>query len=155
MLLEPQIPPNTGNVARSCAGFRVPLHLVQPLGFSLEDRHLRRAGLDYWPWVDLTVHEHWEAFEAIRARLGGRLVAFSRHGDVPLTRLRFQAGDWLLFGREDRGLPEAVRQQADVCTTIPMPGGCDAGGGVRSFNLASACAIGLFEALRQTDGRLD
>jgi len=154
VLFEPRIPPNTGNVARTCAGFQVSLHLIEPLGFELDDRHLRRAGLDYWPWVDLTVHNSWKAFQTVRQHIGGRLVAFSRHGETPLTRLRFQAGDWLLFGREDLGLPEVIRREADVRTCIPMPGGSTSEGGVRSFNLASACAAGLFEALRQTDSRL-
>jgi tRNA (cytidine/uridine-2'-O-)-methyltransferase len=154
VLMEPRIPPNTGNIARTCAGLRVPLHLVEPLGFSLDDRQLRRAGLDYWPWVDLSVHASLEALQAQRTALGGRLVAFSRHAGTSLLGCRFRQGDWLLFGREDRGLPPEVIARADLQVRIPMPGGVASGGGVRSFNLSSACAMGLFEALRQTDQRL-
>ena len=155
VLYQPQIPPNTGNVARTCAATGQELHLVEPLGFEISDRQLRRAGLDYWPWVPLHRHPDWQRFQEERWRRGGRLVALSAHGSCSYTGFGFAATDWLLFGRETDGLPSALMAEADICLTIPMARSRHhPGGGVRSLNLASAAAVVLFEALRQL-GELD
>ncbi|HGY5538925.1 MAG TPA: tRNA (cytidine(34)-2'-O)-methyltransferase [Prochlorococcus sp.] len=149
-LYEPRIPPNTGNIARTCAAFNLPLSLIEPLGFSLNDRYLRRAGLDYWPHVNLSIHADFTEFrEGIDAKQ--RLIACSRFGGTPLASMRFRLGDVLLFGREDIGLPDSVRQQCAEITTISMPGaaGAEGQGGVRSLNLSVACALVSYEAGRQ------
>lgn len=151
VLVEPQIPPNTGNVARTCAACGIELHLVGPLGFSLDDRQLRRAGLDYWPLVPLHQHGRWQHFLEHRRGRGGRLLAFSSHASTPFHSAQFRPDDWLLFGCESDGLSERVLRQADDCLTIPMPGnilGSDHPG-VRSLNLSVSVAVGLYEALRQ------
>ncbi len=152
VLFQPQIPPNTGNVARTCAATGTPLHLVEPLGFSLDDRQLKRAGLDYWPLVDLHRHPSWDSFRTHQQRQGGRLLALSSHAETAYSDFAFADNDWLLFGRESDGLPDAVRLDADDCLVIPMrharrlqqPG-------VRSLNLSVSAAVVLFEALRQID----
>ena len=151
VLFQPQIPPNTGNVARTCAATNTPLHLIEPLGFVIDDRQLRRAGLDYWPWVDLQRHGDLEAFHQHRIRQGGRLVALSAHAERPYSQFEFADSDWLLFGRETEGLPAELLAIADARLSIPMAGGLNHGGGVRSLNLSVAVAIVLFEALRQLE----
>lgn len=148
VLFQPQIPPNTGNIARSCAATGVELHLVGPLGFEISDRQLRRAGLDYWPWVPLHQHPQWQAFQGERQQRGGRLIALSSKQSLPYDSFAFAKDDWLLFGRESDGLPPEVLDQADHRLTIPMPA-VAAGAGVRSLNLSVAVAVVLFEALRQ------
>lgn len=153
VLFQPEIPPNTGNVARTCAATCTELHLIEPLGFEISDRTVRRAGLDYWPWVDLHCHSSWESFRARQRERGGRLLALSRHASEPYTAVQYRQEDWLLFGRETTGLPEAVLAEADARLTIPMAGGVDHGGGVRSLNLATAAGVVLFEALRQLQAR--
>lgn len=146
-LVEPEIPPNTGAIARLCAATGTPLHLVDPLGFRLTDRALRRAGLDYWEAVDLRRHAGYAQFEA--ALPGSRKFFFSTSGRKPYTQEAFRPGDVLVFGPESRGLPEALLEaNADRVLGIPMRG--DA---VRSLNLATAVAIALFEALRQIQGQ--
>lgn len=144
VLVHPQIPPNTGNIARTCAATNTPLHLVGPLGFELSDRYLKRAGLDYWPQVNLTLHDDWASFERQRQPRGGRTIAFSTSGTCRYIDLAYQKDDWLLFGSETEGLPSAVLAQCTEVVSIPMNRGA-----VRSLNLASSAAIGLFEALRQ------
>jgi tRNA (cytidine/uridine-2'-O-)-methyltransferase len=141
-LFEPRIPPNTGNIARTCAAFGLPLALIEPLGFSIDDRHLKRAGLDYWPHVDLSVHRDFDNFVK-SLPIPARLIGCSRRGGEPLQTIRFQEGDVLLFGREDNGLPDAIRNRCDQILTIPMPCSAaeDGQGGVRSLNLSVACAI--------------
>lgn len=152
VLYQPQIPPNTGNVARSCAATGEELHLVAPLGFEINDRQVRRAGLDYWPYVPLHQHRDWEAFQQQRQGRGGRLVGLSALSEAPYSAFRFRRDDWLLFGRETDGLPADVQAECDALLTIPMARSrTHPGGGVRSLNLASAVAIVLFEALRQLD----
>ncbi|MDG2307434.1 MAG: tRNA (cytidine(34)-2'-O)-methyltransferase [Candidatus Binatia bacterium] len=141
-LVEPEIPQNTGSVARLCAATGTPLHLVGKLGFSLEDRYLKRAGLDYWPFVDLHVHDAWSAFSTETANV--RRFAFSSHGESSYTRIAFQEDDVLVFGGESRGLPDDVRRELEPLHCIPMPGE-----GVRSLNLANAVSIVLYEGLRQ------
>lgn len=144
-LVEPEIPQNTGSVARLCAATETPLHLVGKLGFSLEDRYLRRAGLDYWPFVDLSVHPDWESFAATQP---ARLLAFSTHGIGSYTEIAFREDDVLVFGSESRGLGPELRRELAPLHRIPMPGQ-----GVRSLNLANAASIVLYEGLRQL-GRL-
>jgi tRNA (cytidine/uridine-2'-O-)-methyltransferase len=156
VLYQPQIPPNTGNVARTCAACGCALHLIEPLGFRIDDRHLRRAGLDYWPLVDLHRHNSWAGFQQGRGRRGGRLLAFSSHGRIPYHQFRFAPDDWLLFGRETDGLSPQQLRDADAVLTIPMAHRAMDGGhpGVRSLNLSVAVGVALFEVLRQL-GRLD
>jgi len=150
VLVHPQIPPNTGNVARTCAATGTPLHLVEPLGFEINDRQLRRAGLDYWPLVDLHRHGCLERFLAARQRLGGRLVALSARARQDYSAFRFRHDDWLLFGRESDGLPAELLGRADACLTIPMRPAVPSGSaGVRSLNLSVSVGVVLFEALRQ------
>ena len=146
-LFEPQIPPNTGNIARTSAAFQVPLTLIEPLGFKVDDRSVRRAGLDYWPHVQLSIAPDFPEFQK-GLRPEQRLIGCSRRGGASLSSFEFRHGDVLLFGREDTGLPEPVREECDTILTIPMPGAAnDAGqGGVRSLNLSVACAIVCFQA---------
>jgi tRNA (cytidine/uridine-2'-O-)-methyltransferase len=142
-LWEPEIPPNTGNVVRLCAATGAVLHLVGRLGFHLDDRHLRRAGLDYWAHVELRRHDTFEAFESCLSE--GRIIPVSSKTERNYTRFRYRDGDCLLFGSESRGLPVTVlTRYAANAVTIPMPAGH-----VRSLNLATAVGIVLYEALRQ------
>jgi tRNA (cytidine/uridine-2'-O-)-methyltransferase len=142
-LWEPEIPPNTGNIARLCAATGAALHLVGRLGFRLDDRALRRAGLDFWPFVQIHHHPDLDALEAALA--GARIFCYSARATVPYTQATHQDGDCLLFGKESHGLPpEVLRRLADRAYCIPMPTGK-----VRSLNLATAVGIVLYEALRQ------
>lgn len=143
VLVEPEIPPNTGNIARTCVATGTPLYLVEPLGFSLEDRYLRRAGVDYWPWVELTVVPAWEALPAALRR-EERLWLFTARGGVPYHRVAYGPDDVLVFGRESTGLPEwLLARHPGRWVRIPMRGP------VRSLNLSNAVAVALYEALRQ------
>ncbi|MEC4990922.1 MAG: tRNA (cytidine(34)-2'-O)-methyltransferase [Oscillatoria sp. PMC 1068.18] len=144
VLVEPQIPPNTGNIARTCAATGTELHLVAPLGFEISDRYLKRAGLDYWPYVKLHCHQNWLEFQEFHQHQGGRLIGFSVRGKNCYTQLQFQADDWLLFGSETEGLASAVLECCDETTYIPM-----SQPKVRSLNLSVSAAVGLFEARRQ------
>ena len=144
VLLEPEIPPNTGNIARLCAATGAELHLIGRLGFRLDDRSLRRAGLDYWNDVVIRRHATLADFEA--AFPAGRIRCLSARAAVSYTSARFQNGDCLLFGGESHGLPASVLERhRDSTFLIPMPSGK-----VRSLNLATAVGIVLYEALRQT-----
>jgi tRNA (cytidine/uridine-2'-O-)-methyltransferase len=144
VLVNPQIPPNTGNIARTCAATQTKLHLVRPLGFEITDRYLKRAGLDYWPYVQLQIHDSIESFIEFRLQQPGRWVGFSVRGNCSHFKFEFQADDWLLFGSETNGLPAEILDRCDATVYIPMrePG-------VRSLNLSVSAAIGLFEAQRQ------
>ncbi|WP_341882226.1 tRNA (cytidine(34)-2'-O)-methyltransferase [Synechococcus sp. UW140] len=144
ILFEPEIPPNTGNIARTCAATKTPLHLVEPLGFEISDRTLKRAGLDYWPFVDLHRHGNWSDCLGHCHGMGGKLIGLSRHAPDSYLDYRFLDSDWLVFGRETSGLPDYVRSDCDAFLTVPLP--CAS---VRSLNLSVAVAIVLFEALRQ------
>src|SRR5947209_5197947 len=142
-LWEPEIPPNTGNIARLCAATGATLHLVGRLGFRLDDRSLRRAGLDYWPEVDVRRHVTLEDFE--QALAPARIFCFSARASLPYTAVVYRPGDCLLFGGESHGLPGGFLDgHADRAVCIPMPAGK-----VRSLNLATAVGIALYEALRQ------
>lgn len=143
-LYEPEIPPNTGNVARLCAAVGVPLHIVGPTGFRLDDRAVRRAGLDYWPEVELHRHRDLDALGA--ALPAARFVYFTTKAQIPHTEWLFAPSDCLVFGPETRGLPaELLRAHPTSCVRIPI-----LNPRVRSLNLATAVAIALYEALRQT-----
>ncbi len=146
VLVNPQIPPNTGNIARTCAATGTKLHLVGPLGFEISDRYLKRAGLDYWPYVQLQIHDSIAAFVEFRRHQPGRWVGFSVRGTCSHFKFQFQADDWLLFGSETSGLPDEILDRCDATVYIPMrePG-------VRSLNLSVSAAVGLFEALRQSN----
>jgi tRNA (cytidine/uridine-2'-O-)-methyltransferase len=152
-LWEPEIPPNTGNVARLCAATGTRLHLIGRLGFRLDDKHLRRAGLDYWPTVDLHRHVTLEEFEAhvlqcppsAEGGLRPRIWVVECPAAVPYTRADVRDGDSLLFGSESKGLPAGVRERyAGSLVGIPMPTGA-----VRSLNLATAVGVVLYDALRR------
>ena len=141
-LIEPQIPPNTGNIARLCAATDTPLHLIEPLGFSLEDDDVKRAGLDYWKEVDLWVHPHWRAFREVVAR--ERCLYFSAHGERSYLEASFGQNSVLVFGNETSGLPERIltKHPAQIYR-IPMRPG------IRCLNLATAVGIALYEGIRQ------
>lgn len=141
-LIEPQIPPNTGNIARLCAATDSSLHLIEPVAFSLEDKELKRAGLDYWEAVDLWVHPHWRAFREAMSR--DRCLYFSSNATRSFWDARFEENSCLIFGNETAGLPERILEKhPERCYRIPMTGP------VRSLNLASAVGIVLYEGLRQ------
>jgi tRNA (cytidine/uridine-2'-O-)-methyltransferase len=144
VLVNPQIPPNTGNIARTCAATGTELHLVGPLGFEISDRYLKRAGLDYWPYVKLQYHETLEAFKSFHQQRGGRCLGFSVRGSFNYVQFQFKPDDWLLFGSETTGLSPEALSACDETLYIPMfePG-------VRSLNLSVSVAIGLFESRRQ------
>jgi tRNA (cytidine/uridine-2'-O-)-methyltransferase len=144
VLVHPEIPPNTGNVARTCAATSTELHLVGPLGFELSDRYLKRAGLDYWPYVPLRVHSGLADFWRWQQPLGGRLLGFTTAGTVSYVEVAYRHDDWLLFGQETQGLPQEVLTRCQQQVYIPM-----AEPAVRSLNLSVSVAVGLFEALRQ------
>ena len=143
VLYQPEIPPNTGSVARLCAATLTPLHLIEPLGFKIDDKHLKRAGLDYWEFVDLHVHSSWQQF--LEKRTGKRLLYFSKKAVRSYTQVSFAQDDCLVFGPETRGLPEEwIALNPERALRIPM-----LGTGVRSLNLSNAVAIVLYEGLRQ------
>jgi tRNA (cytidine/uridine-2'-O-)-methyltransferase len=138
-LIEPRIPPNTGNIARLCAATDSPLHLIEPLGFSLDESEVRRAGLDYWNDVDLWVHPDWFAFRDAIAR--ERCLYFSANATRDYRQAPFRRNSVLVFGNETDGMPERILEKhPEQCFTIPMDGP------VRSLNLANAVSIVLYEA---------
>ena len=142
-LVEPEIPPNTGNIARLCAANRVPLHIIGATGFRLDDRAVKRAGLDYWPEVILQRHVDLSGLQ--QALPSGRLLYFTTKADKNYFDWSYSEDDCLVFGRETRGLPDdLLRANWDHCLTIPM-----LNPKVRSLNLATAVGVVLYEALRQ------
>jgi tRNA (cytidine/uridine-2'-O-)-methyltransferase len=146
VLVEPEIPPNTGNIARLAAATASALHLVGRLGFRIDDHAVRRAGLDYWHLVDLSVHLDFSHFQHAyeRREPGGRLHLFTAHAERSHLQADFQPGDALVFGKESVGLPEAlIEKHTDRTVAIPTLGA------VRSLNLANAASIVLYEGLRQ------
>ena len=143
VLVQPEIPPNTGNVARLALATGSTLHLVKPLGFSIDDRQLRRAGMDYWKNVDVKVWENFEEFE-LKCEPSARRFFFSTKVEKPYWKIRFSSQDYLIFGRETKGLPASLlARQAENSFRIPMRPEA------RSLNLATAVAIVLFEGMRQ------
>lgn len=145
-LYQPDIPGNTGTILRLAACLGLAVDIVEPAGFDLSDRNLKRAGMDYLEMAALTRHVSWEAFEEWRRADGRRLVLFTTRAALPYTRFGFAAGDILLFGRESAGVPDHVHARADARLTIPMRPGA------RSLNLALSAAMAAGEALRQIDG---
>lgn len=143
VLFEPEIPPNTGNIIRLCANTGARLHLIKPLGFSLEDKQLKRAGLDYHEYADLKIHENWSAFKCAFANK--RLFAITTKSSQHYTNVSFAADDVFIFGPETRGLPEEIRNEfaADKKLRLPMLANS------RSLNLSNSAAILLYEAWRQ------
>ncbi len=143
VLVEPEIPPNTGTTARLCGATDTVLHLVKPLGFSTDDKHLKRAGLDYWEYIKIV---YWESFDDFLTKQDEKkLYFFTKKTGKPYTEAEFKPGDFLIFGKETKGLPEEViRLYKDRCYTIPM-----SNPEIRSLNLANAAGIVLYEALRQ------
>jgi len=144
VLVNPEIPPNTGNISRTCAATKTELHLVAPLGFEISDRYLKRAGLDYWPYVDLHYHENLAAFQQEHQSRGGRLIGFSVRGTSDYLDCQYQETDWLLFGKETAGLSPEVIDTCDKLVRIDI-----AEPNVRSLNLSVSVSVGLFEAIRQ------
>lgn len=142
VLYEPEIHSNTGNISRTCAITGTVLHLIKPLGFSLEDKYLKRAGLDYWEHLDLRIYENYDDF--LDKNKGGRCFFLSTKGERAYTDVAYQENDYLVFGPETRGLPMELMEKnwQNVCK-IPM------GENYRSLNLSNAAAIVLYEALRQ------
>jgi len=145
VLVEPEIPPNTGNVIRLAANTGCALHLVEPLGFSMEDRLMRRAGLDYHEWADVRRHRDWNALLQACAPPAGRIFALTTHGSQPLHQAAFQPQDWLVFGSESRGLDPALRESFPPERRLRLP----MRPGQRSLNLSNAVAVTVFEAWRQ------
>ena len=147
VLYQPEIPPNTGNIMRLCVNAGCRLHLVRPLGFSLADRHLERAGMDYREWADSTVHDDWPA---CLAALGDRRrFAISTRGNTRYDQVQFRPGDALVFGPETRGLPDAVLASFEHAQRLRIPMAAHS----RSLNLANAVAVVAYEAWRQTGFR--
>ena len=143
VLVAPEIPPNTGSIARLCAATFTRLHLIRPLGFSLDDRYLKRAGLDYWPHVDLHVYDHWQEFR--RRHRAARMHFFSARAARSYLTTQFAAGDYLVFGSETKGLPPALlAAHRDDTYVIPI-----FSPHVRSLNLSNAVSVVVYEALRQ------
>lgn len=144
VLIAPEIPQNTGAIGRLCVNTEAKLHLVKPLGFSLDESRLRRAGMDYWQHLNLEVYESWQDF--LRQNQPQRLFFCSTKAQKSIYSLSFKAGDYLVFGNEGHGLPAAFYQEyRQYLYSIPMPGPQ-----ARSLNLANAVAIVLYEAMRQT-----
>ncbi|MEN8189000.1 MAG: tRNA (cytidine(34)-2'-O)-methyltransferase [Thermodesulfobacteriota bacterium] len=145
VLVEPEIPPNTGSIARLCGATKSILHLVHPLGFATDDKHLKRAGLDYWQHVDII---HWPDLETFLANQAeNRLYFFTTKVTRTYTVVDYRPGDFLIFGKETKGLPEDILlNYHDRCLTLPM-----AGENIRSLNLAMTAGIVLYEALRQQE----
>jgi tRNA (cytidine/uridine-2'-O-)-methyltransferase len=145
VLVTPEIPPNTGNVIRLAANTGCALHLIEPLGFSMDDKHMRRAGLDYHEYADVRRHADWDAFLAAEEPAADRLFAFTTKASRPVHALAFAPGDWLVFGCETSGLPAPLLQSfpADQRLRLPMRPG------QRSLNLSNAVAVTVFEAWRQ------
>lgn len=144
VLVEPEIPPNTGNISRTCAITGAKLHLVKPLGFSIDDKHVKRAGLDYWDHLDMEIHESLDDF--LKKYGGRRLFLATTHGGVCYTDVHYDAGCFILFGKETAGLPkDLIAAHPDTAVRIPMGDHPD----LRSLNLSNSAAIVLYEALRQ------
>ena len=146
VLVEPQIPPNTGNIGRLCIATRTQLHLVEPLGFDISEKAVRRAGLDYWKHINLIMHNSYTDFRS-SVNPKAQLWFFTKFAKKSLFEAKFKDGDYLIFGRETTGLPQEVsaNESPDQLLRIPMPGGDI----VRSLNLAGAAHVAIYEAMRQ------
>lgn len=142
VLVEPEIPPNTGNIARSCVMTATKLHLIEPLGFSLDEKNLRRSGLDYWKYLNLEVHSDFSVFKSRIPAV--RLIAFSTRGNGYYHSMAYKSDDYLVFGCETKGLQPEILAQVDHILRIPMVEQIP-----RSLNLGNSVALVLYEALRQ------
>jgi tRNA (cytidine/uridine-2'-O-)-methyltransferase len=147
-LFQPDIPQNTGTILRLCACLDVQAHIIEPAGFPISDRHFRRAGMDYLDEVTIVRHDSWPKFEQWRSHGGYRLILFTTRGASCYLDYRYGAADILLFGRESAGVPDDIASAADARLLIPIKPG------LRSLNVAVACAMALGEALRQTRSNL-
>jgi tRNA (cytidine/uridine-2'-O-)-methyltransferase len=147
VLVEPEIPPNTGNVIRLAANTGCRLHLIEPLGFSMDDKHMRRAGLDYHEYAQLSRHANWQAFLAQEQPDRKRVFAMTTRGSRSLFKVAFQPGDWLVFGSETKGLDPALRESFESTQRLRLPMQAEQ----RSLNLSNAVAVAVFEAWRQND----
>jgi tRNA (cytidine/uridine-2'-O-)-methyltransferase len=145
VLVEPEIPPNTGNVIRLAANTGCTLHLIEPLGFSMDDKHMRRAGLDYHEYTDVLRHSSWEAFLGSQQPARERMFALTTHGTRGVHDAAFAPGDWLVFGSETRGLAPGLRESFPPRQRLRLP----MRAGQRSLNLSNAVAVTVFEAWRQ------
>ncbi len=146
VLVEPEIPPNTGSIARLCGATDTVLHLIRPLGFSTSDKHLKRAGLDYWRFVDIRYWDNFESF--LEAQAEEKLYFFTTKVKKVYTEACYKPGDFLIFGKETKGLPpDILNHYQDRCYTLPM-----GNKNIRSLNLAMTAGIVLYEALRQQQG---
>ncbi len=145
VLIEPEIPANTGNIGRTCVGLQAELHLVGHLGFIITDRRLKRAGLDYWPHLNYAHHPTWEQWWS-KIEDPSRVFFFSTKAEKTLFQTKFQPGDWIVFGKETSGLgPAIIERHRESLIKIPMTGP------IRSLNLATSVAVALFEAHRQAE----
>jgi len=147
VLVNPEIPPNTGNVIRLSANTGAQLHLIEPLGFPLDDARMRRAGLDYHEFARVRVHINWPSFLSNEQPEDARMFAFSTHGQRNFAEATFQRGDWLIFGSETRGLDRDLRESFPKSNLLRLPMRPDN----RSINLSNAVAVAVFEAWRQND----
>lgn len=145
VLVHPEIPPNTGNIIRLCANTGSQLHLIEPLGFAMDDKQLRRAGLDYHEYANVQVHASWQAFLDTAQPPAERMFALTTKGSHSAFEAQFQAGDWLVFGCETSGLPEPVRAQFAPAQRLRLPMRAEQ----RSLNLSNAAAVIVYEAWRQ------
>ena len=147
VLFEPRIPQNTGCIARTCAALDIPLILIEPLGFSLGDKYLKRAGLDYWPFVQLKIYPTFDSYQSTLTR-DQRIIGCSKSNGSNYRTFKYKSGDQLLFGREDNGLPSNIRNECNKVVSIPMRGASqeDGTGGVRSLNLSVAMGIISYQA---------
>lgn len=145
VLFEPEIPPNTGNIIRLCANTGCQLHLIEPLGFAMDEKPLRRAGLDYHEWASVKVHANYQAF--LESEKPGRIFALTTKGKTRHSSVAFNADDYLMFGPETRGLPESIRLQIPQQQWLRLPM-CE---GSRSMNLSNCVAVMVYEAWRQLD----
>ena len=145
VLVEPEIPPNTGNVIRLAANTGCNLHLIEPLGFSMDNKHMRRAGLDYHEYASVHRHASWPAFIAQQSPSTARLFAMTTHGACSVYDVVFQPGDWLVFGSETKGLDAVLRESFAPSQRLKLP----MLAGQRSLNLSNAVAVSVFEAWRQ------
>ncbi len=145
VLFQPEIPQNTGNIARTCVLTNSKLHLIKPLGFSLDEKHLKRAGLDYWKYLDLTIYE---SYEELREKYTDSTFYFSTtHADKLYSDVKFKQGDFIVFGRESSGLPDYIRKEnSETCIRVPM-----IESSTRSLNLSNTVSIMTYEALRQME----
>ncbi len=148
-LFEPRIPQNTGTIGRSCLAFNLPLDIIKPTGFSFEDKYLKRAGLDYWPDVDVHLYESFEQYKKLF--INSRIIALTKKSNNLISDIIYKDTDILLFGREDTGLPDKIISKCEIVAGIPMPGGENQKktGGVRSLNLSVACGIVCYSTCLQ------